>query len=180
MKVANVKKKKNKKRKSLILAPLLLSDSNIENSTDLVPILDLCCGSVVGFLKEDLLHFAVLQIVQLSHRILGPLDKIHQHRVWTLTLQKRMLDKKEKTEQWERRTPRSRRSEVESHGLLEIHSTILFNSKVLLKCSSVLVSGWRSHVMLFLDHKLHKSQTSWVENVEFPEKEPVPYISLNM
>lgn len=60
--------------------------------THLLSILDFCSGSIVSFLKEDLLHLAILKVVQLSHRILCPLYKIHQHRVWAFTLQKSMLE----------------------------------------------------------------------------------------
>lgn len=45
----------------------------------------------MGLLEEDLLHLSVLQIVQLSHSILGSLNEIHQHRVGTLALQKLVL-----------------------------------------------------------------------------------------
>lgn len=45
---------------NLILALLLSLDCNMQLSAHLVSILDFCCGSVVGLLKEDLLHLAVL------------------------------------------------------------------------------------------------------------------------
>lgn len=67
---------------------------NKETSAHLISILDFSGGPVVSLLKEDLLHLAVLQVIQLSHRILSSLNKIHQHRIRTFTLQKRMLDGK--------------------------------------------------------------------------------------
>lgn len=60
--------------------------------THLLSILNFCSGSIVSFLKEDFLHLAILKVVELSHRILCPLYKIHQHRVWAFTLQKSMLE----------------------------------------------------------------------------------------
>ncbi len=77
-----------------VLAQLFEFDINIQTFTDLVSILDFCCGSIVGLLKKDFLHLPVLQVVQLSDCILGPLDKVHQHRIWAFTLQKCMLEGK--------------------------------------------------------------------------------------
>jgi len=58
----------------------------------LISILCFCGGPVMSLLKEDLLHLAVLQVIQLSHGILGSLNKIHQHGIRTFTLQKCMLE----------------------------------------------------------------------------------------
>lgn len=76
----------------LIRKPLLCLVFNMQISTHLFSILDFCCGSIVRFLKQDLLHLSVLQVVQLSYSILCPLYEIHQYGVWTFTLQKRMLE----------------------------------------------------------------------------------------
>lgn len=60
-------------------------------TTHLLPILDFSSRSIVGLLKEDLFHFAVLQVVQLSHCVLCSLNKIYEDRGRTFTLQKRVL-----------------------------------------------------------------------------------------
>ena len=46
---------------------------------------------LLGFLEEDLLHLAVLQVVQLPHCILGSCDQVHDHGLWTLAAQEAML-----------------------------------------------------------------------------------------
>lgn len=43
------------------------------------------CGAVVGFLKQDLLHLPVLQVVQLSHSVFGARDQIHHYRMGALS-----------------------------------------------------------------------------------------------
>ena len=45
--------------------------------TDLLFVLCLSCGAIVGFLKQDLLHFTILQIVQLPHCIFSPTDQVY-------------------------------------------------------------------------------------------------------
>lgn len=44
-------------------------------------------------LVEDLLHLAVLQIVQLTHRILGPLDEVDENAWRTFSAHKIMLNR---------------------------------------------------------------------------------------
>lgn len=44
-------------------------------------------------LVEDLLHFAVLQIVQLTHRILGPLNEVNENAWRTFSTHKIMLNR---------------------------------------------------------------------------------------
>lgn len=58
---------------------------------DLISFLGLSGWSIVCLLEEDLLHLAVLQIVQLSDCILGPQDQVNQDSVWPLSLNKGML-----------------------------------------------------------------------------------------
>lgn len=61
------------------------------HETDLLFVLCLSCRAVMSFLKQDLLHFAILKIVQLPHGIFRPIDEIDQHRLWSLALDKRVL-----------------------------------------------------------------------------------------
>jgi hypothetical protein len=42
-------------------------------------------------LKQDLLHLAVLQVVQLPHSILGSLDQVHDHCGWPFPKHKAVL-----------------------------------------------------------------------------------------
>lgn len=51
----------------------------------------LCSRAIVRFLEEYLLHFAVLQVVQLSHSIFSARNQIHHHSYRTLTTQEMML-----------------------------------------------------------------------------------------
>lgn len=46
---------------------------------------------IVFLLVEDLLHLSILQIVQLSHCILGPLDKVDENTWRPLSSHKVML-----------------------------------------------------------------------------------------
>lgn len=46
---------------------------------------------IVGFLKQDLLHFTILQVVKLAHRIFSPDYQVDKNRLWSLTLDKGML-----------------------------------------------------------------------------------------
>lgn len=66
-----------------------------ESRPDLILVLGLGCRAVVGLMEQDLLHLAVLQVVQLPHGILGPQDEVHQDRIGTLALYKCMLGEKE-------------------------------------------------------------------------------------
>lgn len=50
-------------------------------------------GSIVFLLVEDLLHLAVLQIVQLTHCILGPLDEVEENAWRTFSAHEIMLDR---------------------------------------------------------------------------------------
>lgn len=50
-------------------------------------------GPIVLLLVEDLLHLAVLQIVQLTHCILGPLDEVEENAWRTFSAHKIMLDR---------------------------------------------------------------------------------------
>lgn len=59
--------------------------------TYLLFILCLCCWSIVSFLKQDLLHFTILQVVKLTYCILSPVDQVNKNRLWSLTLDKCML-----------------------------------------------------------------------------------------
>lgn len=61
------------------------------HETDLLFILCLRRRAVVSFLKQDLLHFAILEIVQLPHGVFRPIDEIDQHRLWSLALDKSVL-----------------------------------------------------------------------------------------
>lgn len=61
------------------------------HETNLLFILCLSCGAVMSFLKQDLLHFAILKIVQLPHGIFRPIDEINQHRLWSFALDKCVL-----------------------------------------------------------------------------------------
>lgn len=58
---------------------------------DLLLVGGLCGRPVVCLLEQDLLHLAVLQVVQLPHRVLGAQDQVDQHRLRTLPLDKGML-----------------------------------------------------------------------------------------
>lgn len=49
-------------------------------------------------LVEDLLHFAVLQIVQLAHSILGPLDEVDENARRAFPTDKIMLELQEEEE----------------------------------------------------------------------------------
>lgn len=60
--------------------------------TDLLFILCFRCGAIVGFLKQDLLHFTILQIVKLSHCVLSPTYQVYENWFWSLTLDKCMLE----------------------------------------------------------------------------------------
>lgn len=44
---------------------------------NLLFILSLGCLAIVSFLKQDLFHFAILQIVQLPYSILSPIDQVN-------------------------------------------------------------------------------------------------------
>lgn len=61
------------------------------HGTDLLFILCLGCRAVMSFLKQDLLHFAILKIVQLPHGIFRPIDEVDQHRLWPFALDKSVL-----------------------------------------------------------------------------------------
>ena len=63
-----------------LFAPHLLVVPSLRNGTVLL-----------GLMEEDLLHLAVLQVVQLSHCILGACDQVHDHSHRTLTTQEAML-----------------------------------------------------------------------------------------
>lgn len=45
----------------------------------LLLLLRLVQGAIACLLEEDLLHLAVLQVVQLPHRVLRPLDEVYQY-----------------------------------------------------------------------------------------------------
>lgn len=49
------------------------------------------CGAVDSFLKEDLLHLPVLQVVQLSHGVFGACDQIHHYRMGALSAKEMVL-----------------------------------------------------------------------------------------
>lgn len=51
-------------------------------------------------LVEDLLHLAVLQIVQLTHCILGPLDEVEENAWRTFSAHKIMLDRQRERRKW--------------------------------------------------------------------------------
>lgn len=68
--------------------------------TYLLLLLGLSHGTVMFLLVEDLLHLAVLQVVQLPHSILRPLDQVHEDPRRPITKHKIMLKK--------RREPRPR------------------------------------------------------------------------
>lgn len=50
---------------------------------------------LLGLLEEDLLHLAVLQIVQLPNCILGSCDQVHDDRQRALAAQEAMLQDRE-------------------------------------------------------------------------------------
>lgn len=64
---------------------------NYVHGPDLISLWGLNSGPVVGLLKEDLLHLAVLQVVQLPDRVFGPHDQVNQDSLWSLTLNECML-----------------------------------------------------------------------------------------
>lgn len=68
-------------------------DSIINQFPDLLFLWCLGSRTVVGLLEQELFHFAVLQVVQLPHCILGSQDQVHQNRIWPLPLYKCMLGK---------------------------------------------------------------------------------------
>lgn len=51
---------------------------------------------IVSFLKQDLLHFTILQVVKLAHRIFRPVYQVDENRLGSLTLDKGMLGKAHK------------------------------------------------------------------------------------
>lgn len=59
--------------------------------THLVIIRAVRARAVGRLLEEDLLHFAVLQVVQLPHCILGALDQLQHYRGWPFTQQEPVL-----------------------------------------------------------------------------------------
>lgn len=61
------------------------------HETDLLFILCLSCRPVMSFLKQDLLHFAILKIVQLPHGVFSPIDEINQNRFWSFALDECVL-----------------------------------------------------------------------------------------
>lgn len=61
------------------------------HETHLLFILCLSGRAVMSFLKQELLHFAILKIVQLPHGIFRPIDEINQHRLWSFALDKCVL-----------------------------------------------------------------------------------------
>ncbi len=63
------------------------------SDSHLLLLLALSHGPVVFLLVEDLLHLAVLQIVQLPHRILGPLNEVDENTGRTFPTHKIMLDR---------------------------------------------------------------------------------------
>lgn len=46
---------------------------------------------LLGFLEQDLLHLAVLQVVELPHRVLGSCDEVHDDGQRALVAQEAML-----------------------------------------------------------------------------------------
>lgn len=58
---------------------------------DLISLWGLSSWPVVGLLKEDLLHLAVLQVVELSDCVLGPHDQVNQDSLWSPSPNKCML-----------------------------------------------------------------------------------------
>lgn len=68
------------------------------SSSHLLLLLALSHWPVVFLLVEDLLHLAVLQIVQLTHRILGPLDEVNENARRAFPTHKIMLHRERGTE----------------------------------------------------------------------------------
>lgn len=71
--------------------PIIPSPS--PSSSHLLLLLALSHGPVDFLLVEDLLHLAVLQIVQLTHRILGPLDEVDENARRPFPTHKIMLER---------------------------------------------------------------------------------------
>lgn len=46
---------------------------------------------LLGFLEQDLLHLAVLQVVELPHRVFGACDQVHDDGQRALVAQEAML-----------------------------------------------------------------------------------------